>query len=68
LVFEFLEDLSERGIGDLKSVVVAYGRLYSMAFFVEELLLVLTFDLKGMPNVLDKISVSFGVGFGRLPQ
>ena len=56
------------GIGDLKSVVVAYGRLYLMAFYVEELLVVLTFELKGIPNVLNKMNERFGVGFARLPQ
>jgi hypothetical protein len=56
------------GIGDLKSVVVAYGRLYLMAFYVDEFLAVLTFELKGIPNVLDKINERFGVGFARLPQ
>jgi len=56
------------GIGDLKSVVVAYGRLYLMAFYVDELLVILTFELKGIPNVLDKINERFGVGFARLPQ
>lgn len=56
------------GIGDLKSVVVAYGRLYLMAFYVDELLVVLSFELKGIPNVLDKINERFGVGFARLPQ
>jgi hypothetical protein len=56
------------GIGDLKSVVVAYGRLYLMAFYVDELLVVLTFELKGIPSVLDKINERFGVGFARLPQ
>ena len=56
------------GIRDLKSVVVAYGRLYLMAFYVDELLVVLTFELKGIPNVLDKINERFGVGFARLPQ
>jgi len=56
------------GIGDLKSIVVAYGRLYLMAFYVDELLVVLTFELKGIPNVLDKMNERFGVGFARLPQ
>ena len=56
------------GIGDLKSVVVAYGRLYLMAFYVDELLVVLRFELKGIPNVLDKINERFGAGFARLPQ
>jgi len=56
------------GIGDLKSVVVAYGRLYLMAFYVDEFLVVLTFELKGIPNVLDKINERFGVGFARPPQ
>ena len=56
------------GIGDLKSVVVAYGRLYLMAFYVDELLVVLTFELKGIPNVLNKINERFGVGFARLAQ
>ena len=56
------------GIGDLKSIVVAYGRLYLMAFYVDELLVVLTFELKGIPNVLDKMDERFGVGFARLPQ
>jgi hypothetical protein len=51
------------GIGDLKSVVAAYGRLYLMAFYVDELLVVLTFELKGIPNVLNKINERFGVGF-----
>jgi len=56
------------GIGDLKSVVVAYGRLYLMAFYVDELLVVLTFELKGIPNILNKINERFAVGFARLPQ
>jgi len=56
------------GIGDLKSIVVAYGRLYLMAFYVDELLVVLTFELRGIPNVLDKMNERFGVGFARLPQ
>ena len=56
------------GIGDLKSVVVAYGRLYLMAFYVDELLVILTFELKGIPNILNKINERFGVGFARLPQ
>ena len=56
------------GIGDLKSVVVAYGRLYLMAFYADELLVILTFELKGIPSVLDKINERFGVGFARLPQ
>jgi hypothetical protein len=56
------------GIGDLKSVVAAYGRLYLMAFYVDEFLVVLTFELEGIPNVLDKINERFGVGFTRLPQ
>ena len=51
------------GIGDLKSVVAAYGRLYLMAFYVDELLVVLTFELKGIPNVLSKVNERFGVGF-----
>jgi len=56
------------GIGDLKSVVAAYGRLYLMAFYVDELLVALTFELKGIPNVLNKINERFGVGFAKLPQ
>jgi hypothetical protein len=56
------------GIGDLKSVVAAYERLYLMAFYVEELLVVLTFELKGIPNVLDKINGRFRVGFAKLPR
>ena len=39
-----------------------------MAFYMDELLVVLTFELKGIPNVLDKINERFGVGFARLPQ
>jgi hypothetical protein len=52
------------GIGDLKSVVVAYGRLYLMAFYVDELLVVLTFELKGIPDVLNKLHKRFEIGFG----
>jgi len=51
------------GIGDLKSVVVAYGRLYLMGFYAEELLVVLTFELKGVPDVLNKLHDRFGIGF-----
>jgi hypothetical protein len=51
------------GIGDLKSVVVAYGRLYLMAFYVDELLVILTFGSKGIPNVLNKLHERFGIGF-----
>jgi len=52
------------GIGDLKSVVVAYGRVYLMAFYVDELLVVLTFELKGIPGVLNNLHKRFGIGFG----
>ena len=51
------------GIGDLKSVVVAYGRLYLVAFYAGELLVVLTFEPKGIPNVLNKLHKRFGIGF-----
>ena len=51
------------GIGDLKSVVVAYGRLYLMAFYVDELLVILTFGSKGIPKVLNKLRERFGIGF-----
>ena len=52
------------GIGDPKSVVVAYGRVYLMAFYVDELLVVLTFELKGIPGVLNSLHKRFGIGFG----
>ena len=52
------------GIGDLRSVVVAYGRVYLMAFYVDELLVVLTFELKGIPDVLNKLHKRFEIGFG----
>ena len=51
------------GIGDLKSVVVAYGRLYLMAFYVDELLVALTFESKGIPSVLNKLHERFGTEF-----
>lgn len=51
------------GIGDLKSVVAAYGRVYLMAFYVDELLVALTFELKGIPDVLSKLHKRFGIGF-----
>jgi hypothetical protein len=51
------------GIGDLKSVVVAYGRLCLMAFYVDELLVVLIFESKGIANALKKLHERFGIGF-----
>jgi len=56
------------GMGDLKSVVVAYGRVYLMAFYKEELLVVLTFEQKGAPNVLNKLNERFGIGFASHPE
>jgi hypothetical protein len=55
--------LVDTGIGELESVVVAYGRLYLMAFYVDELLVILTFGSKGIPNVLNKLHERFGIGF-----
>jgi hypothetical protein len=56
------------GIGELKSVVVEYGRVYLMAFYKEELLVVLTFERKGVPNVLNKLNERFDIGFARHPE
>jgi hypothetical protein len=46
--------------GELNSVVVAYSRVYLLAFYVEDFLVVLSFELSGMPSVINKLEGKYG--------
>jgi hypothetical protein len=46
--------------GELKSVVVAYSRVYLLAFYVDELLVVVSFDPSGMPAVVNSLAARYG--------
>jgi hypothetical protein len=46
--------------GELNSVVVAYSRVYLLAFYVEDFLVVLSFELSGMPSVVKKLEAKYG--------
>ena len=47
--------------GELNSVVVAYSRVYLLAFYVDDVLVVVSFDPSGMPTVVNNLAVRFGV-------
>jgi hypothetical protein len=55
----FWRDLVGRS-GELNSVVVAYSRVYLLAFYVEDFLVVLSFELSGMPGVVNKLEAKYG--------
>jgi len=46
--------------GNLNSVVVSYSRVYLTAFYVDDNLVVLSFDPRGMPGVTRKLESKFG--------
>jgi hypothetical protein len=46
--------------GELKSVIVAYSRVYLFAFYVDELLVVVSFDPSGMPAVVNSLAARYG--------
>lgn len=46
--------------GNLHSVVIAYSRVYLLAFYVEDFLIVLSFEPSGMPNVVNRIEAKYG--------
>jgi hypothetical protein len=46
--------------GELNSVVVAYSRVYLLAFYVGELLVVVSFDPSGMPTVVNSLAARYG--------
>lgn len=46
--------------GELNTVVVAYSRVYLLAFYVEDFLVVLSFELSGMPSVVNKLEAKYG--------
>ncbi len=48
------------GSGNLHSVVVAYSRVYLLAFYVEDLLVVLSFEPRGMPGVIKRLEAKYG--------
>lgn len=48
------------GSGDLHSAVIAYSRVYLLAFYVEDLLVVLSFEPQGMPGVIRKLEAKYG--------
>ena len=49
--------------GELSSVVVAYSRVYILAFYVGDYLAVLSFKPSGMPKVIPKLEARFGTIF-----
>jgi len=55
----FWRDLVGRS-GELNSVVVAYSRVYLLAFYVEDFLVVLSFELSGMPGMVNKLEAKYG--------
>jgi len=48
------------GSGDLNSLVVAYSRVYLLAFYVDDLLVVVSFDPNGMPTVINNLAARYG--------
>jgi len=47
-------------VGKLNCVVVSYSRVYLMAFYVDEYLVVITFEPKAMPRVVRRLESAFG--------
>jgi hypothetical protein len=48
------------GSGELHSVVVAYSRVYLLAFYVDDLLVVVSFDPSEMPAVVNRLAARYG--------
>jgi hypothetical protein len=48
------------GSGELHSVVVAYSRVYLLAFYVDDFLVVVSFDPSGMPTVVNSLAARYG--------
>ena len=48
------------GSGELNSVLVAYSRVYLLAFYVDEFLVVVSFDPSGMPTVVNSLGARYG--------
>lgn len=46
--------------GELNAVVIAYSRVYLLAFYVQDYLVVLSFELSGMPSVVNKLEAKYG--------
>ncbi len=46
--------------GELNAVVVAYSRVYLLAFYVEDFLVVVSFEPSGMPSIVRKLETRFG--------
>ena len=46
--------------GELNAVVVAYSRVYLLAFYGEDFLVVVSFEPSGMPSVVRKLETRFG--------
>lgn len=47
-------------VGKLNCLVVSYSRVYLMAFYMEDYLVVLTFESRGMPGVVRKLESAYG--------
>jgi hypothetical protein len=48
------------GSGELNSVVVAYSRVYLLAFYVDDFLVVVSFDPSAMPTVVNSLAARYG--------
>jgi hypothetical protein len=48
------------GSGELNSLVVAYSRVYLLAFYVDDLLVVVSFNPSGMPTVMNNLAAKYG--------
>jgi hypothetical protein len=46
--------------GKLNSIAVSYTRVYLFAFYHEDLLVVLSFEPRGMPRIVRKLEAKFG--------
>ena len=46
--------------GELNSVIVAYSRVYLLAFYVNDFLVVVSFDPSGMPTVVNSLAARYG--------
>jgi len=48
------------GSGELNSVVVAYSRVYLLAFYVDDFLVVVSFNPGGMSSVINNLAARYG--------
>jgi hypothetical protein len=46
--------------GTLNAVLVAYSRVYLLAFYVEDFLVVVSFEPTGFPSVVNRIEAKYG--------